>query len=118
MSAIDYGLVFAVTTFGWGLALLVYRVCALTAGWPMGKWQREQPEAAWWMGAACMALATVFAVWRAFIGYPLSGSVIPLFGVAWGLFWIGFLRVGAQSALLLAPAAALLLLIRWLAGPA
>ena len=30
------------------------------------------------------------------------------------MFWTGFLRVGAQSALLLAPPAALLLMLRWL----
>ena len=35
------------------------------------------------------------------------------FGVAWAAFWTGFLRVGAQSALLLAPLAAALLIVRW-----
>lgn len=118
MSAIDYGLVFAVAALGWGLALLLYRTCALSSGWPMGKWQRERAESAWWIGMACIALAMAFAVWRFSIGYPVSASVIPLFGIAWGLFWIGFLRVGAQSALLLAPFAALLLLIRWFSGSA
>ena len=43
----------------------------------------------------------------------LSASAIPVFGVAWAAFWTGFLRVGAQSALLLAPLAAALLLVRW-----
>lgn len=114
MSAIDFGLVFAVVTFGWGLALAVYRPYASSSGWPMGKLQQDWPEAAWWLGVASMALAVAFAIWRACIGYPLSASVIPLFGAAWALFWIGFLRVGAQSALLLAPLGALLLLLRWL----
>jgi hypothetical protein len=34
-------------------------------------------------------------------------------GVALAVFWSGFLRVGAQSALLLAPMAAAPLLIAW-----
>ncbi len=41
--------------------------------------------------------------------------MILVFGCAWAAFWLGFFRVAAQSALLLAPAAALLLLWRWLA---
>jgi hypothetical protein len=42
--------------------------------------------------------------------------VILLFGLALAVFWSGFLRVGAQSALLLAPLSALALLIAWSAG--
>jgi hypothetical protein len=61
-----------------------------------------------------MLLAMGFAVARAIVGYPLNASAIPAFGLAWAIFWTGFLRVGAQSALLLGPAAAVLLLIRWL----
>ena len=59
----------------------------------------------------------VLAVWAATrrIGSDdgTSGWLILLFGLAWAVFWTGFLRVGAQSALLLAPVAALLLLLRW-----
>jgi hypothetical protein len=44
----------------------------------------------------------------------LSASLIPAFGVAWAAFWTGFLRVGAQSALLLGPLLALLLIVWWL----
>jgi hypothetical protein len=40
-----------------------------------------------------------------------------MFGLALAVFWSGFLRVGAQSALLLAPLAAAALLIAWGAGP-
>ena len=43
----------------------------------------------------------------------LSASAIPVLGVAWAAFWTGFLRVGAQSALLLAPLAAALLVGGW-----
>jgi hypothetical protein len=40
-----------------------------------------------------------------------------VFGLALGLFWSGFLRVGAQTALLLAPLATLVLLAAWLGAP-
>ena len=33
--------------------------------------------------------------------------MILAFGLGWAVFWTGFLRTGAQSALLLAPVAAL-----------
>jgi hypothetical protein len=45
-----------------------------------------------------------------------GGWVILLFGLAFGVFWSGFLRVGAQTALLLAPLAAGLLLVGWAAS--
>jgi len=46
---------------------------------------------------------------------PLNGGVvIVIFGVALAIFWCGFLRVGAQSALLFAPLSAVVLLIGWL----
>ncbi len=47
-----------------------------------------------------------------------GGVVILIFGVALAIFWSGFLRVGAQSALLLAPLSAVALLIAWTAGRA
>jgi CBS-domain-containing membrane protein len=40
-----------------------------------------------------------------------GGMVILVFGVGLAIFWSGFLRVGAQSALLLAPLSATALLI-------
>jgi hypothetical protein len=46
-----------------------------------------------------------------------GGWVILVFGLALGLFWSGFLRVGAQTALLLAPLAAVVLLVAWLGVP-
>ena len=61
----------------------------------------------------CVLLAVLFSLARGYGGYVVSAAAIPVFGVAWAVFWIGFLRVGAQSALLLGPAAALLLAI-WL----
>jgi hypothetical protein len=45
---------------------------------------------------------------------PLNGGIVILiFGVGLAVFWSGFLRVGAQSALLLAPLAALSLVGAW-----
>jgi hypothetical protein len=43
-----------------------------------------------------------------------GGVVILVFGLALAVFWSGFLRVGAQSALLFAPLSAGVLLIGWL----
>ena len=66
------------------------------------------------LGALTVLLAMLFALARACGGHWLSAAMIPVFGLAWAIFWTGFLRVGAQSALLLAPAAGLLLVVRWL----
>ena len=52
--------------------------------------------------ASCWPCCSSLA--RGYGGYVVSASAIPIFGVAWAVFWIGFLRVGAQSALLLGPA--------------
>ena len=45
-------------------------------------------------------MALLFSLARGYGGYVVSAWAIPVFGVAWAVFWIGFLRVGAQSALL------------------
>src|SRR5882757_5932791 len=114
MSAVDVGLLLAVGAFGWGLSLATYRLVAMPCRWPMGSWQAKRPERARWIGIACITAAVLFALARGLGGYTLSALVIPLFGLAWAVFWTGFLRVGAQSALLLAPTAAGLLLALWL----
>ena len=114
VAAIDMGFVLAVVAFGWGLSLATYRVVARHCGWPMGAWQKYRPGLPIGLGALAVLLAVLFALARAYGGYWLSAAVIPVFGLAWAIFWAGFLRVGAQSALLLAPIAALLLLLRWL----
>jgi len=66
------------------------------------------------VGAACMLVPAAYALARGYGGYVLSASLIPAFGGAWAAFWTGFLRVSAQSALLLAPLVALLLIVWWL----
>ena len=114
MPAIDLGFILAVIAFGWGLSLATYRMFAARFGWPMGSWHAQRPALPILMGVVAILLAVSFALTRGYVGYPLSAGAIPVFGVAWAAFWTGFLRVGAQSALLLAPAAAVLLVVRWL----
>jgi hypothetical protein len=112
---IDLGFVLAVIAFGSGLSLATYRIVAARWDWPMGAWQRERPILPLLVGGACMLVAGAYAFARGYGGYVLSASLIPAFGAAWAGFWTGFLRVGAQSALLSAPLMALLLLVWWLA---
>lgn len=114
VAAIDFGLLFAVLSLGWGIALVAYRSIAESVSWPMGRAQRAYPALARGIGLACMACGVAFAAWRAVAGFPLSALMILVFGVAWAVFWVGFFRVAAQSALLLAPLGAVLLLSRWL----
>ena len=80
-----------------------------------GPWHKQRPALPIVVGIVAILLAGAYAGARAYIGYQLSAAAIPVFGVAWAVFWTGFLRAGAQSALLLAPAAAVLLVVRWLA---
>lgn len=114
MATIDVGFVLAVVALGWGLSLASYRAVATRRDWPMGRWQVEWPALPMTLGLMCALLATLYAAARGYGGYTVSAWAIPLFGLAWAVFWTGFLRVGAQSALLLAPPAGLWLLMRWL----
>lgn len=114
VTAIDFGLLFAVMAFGWGLSLAVYRHLADELGWPMGTVQREHPDFARVLGQTCVVVVVLFCLWRTYAGYPLSALMILLFGLAWSAFWTGFLKTGAQSALFLGPLAAVCLALRWL----
>jgi hypothetical protein len=114
VAAIDVGFVLAVGAFGWGLSLATYRAVAKAFGWPMGSWHVARPGLVLVIGLGAILVAVLYAAARGYGGHALSALAIPLFGVAWAVFWTGFLRVGAQSALLLAPTAALLLVLRWL----
>jgi hypothetical protein len=111
---IDLGFILAVVAFGWGLSLATYRPFAERRGWPLGTWQAQRPGLSVLVGVSAIFFAVLYALARGYGGYLLSAALIPLFGIAWAAFWTGFLRVGAQSALLLAPVAALMLLVRWL----
>jgi hypothetical protein len=110
---VDLGFVLAVVAFGSGLSLATYRVFAGRLGWPMGVWHSQRPALPVLVGISAVLLAAAYAFSRGYGGYPLSASAIPVLGLAWAAFWTGFLRVGAQSALLLAPLAAALLVVRW-----
>jgi hypothetical protein len=114
VAVVDLGFILAVVAFGSGLSLATYRLFAGQFGWPMGAWQEERPALPILVGTASLLLAAAYAFSRGYGGYVLSASAIPVFGVAWAAFWTGFLRVGAQSALLLAPLAAALLIVRWI----
>jgi hypothetical protein len=111
---IDLGFVLAVIAFGWGLSLATYRRVAARRGWPMGSWQTHRPRLTMLVAVTGVLVAVFYALARGYGGYVLSAALIPAFGLAWAAFWTGFFRVGAQSALLLAPIAAIMLLVRWL----
>ena len=104
--------VLAVAAFAWGLSLATYRWLALSNAWPMGDWQAERPALPRAIGAGAVAIAFLAAL-------DLSGSTavwVILFGAIGAFIWTMLLKVGAQSALLLAPMAAVLVLAGWLLG--
>jgi hypothetical protein len=110
---VDHLFLLAVGAIGWGLSLATYRPIALRAGWPLGAAQASVPALTSLLALFSFAAGVAFAIARG----PFSGGlVILIFGVALAVFWSGFLRVGAQSSLLLAPLAAVLLLVSWLLG--
>jgi hypothetical protein len=102
----------AVAAFAWGLALSVYRWIAFQNAWPMGAWQAERPLVSRLIGLVVVAIALGS-------GAALGGAslaMVVLFGLTGTLLWLLLLRVGAQSALLFAPAAAALMLLGWVIG--
>jgi hypothetical protein len=114
VAIVDLGFILAVVAFGSGLSLATYRPFASRFDWPMGAWHKQRPALPILVGILSILLAGAYALFRGYGGHVISASAIPVFGVAWAAFWTGFLRVGAQSALLLAPAAAFLLIVRWI----
>lgn len=110
---IDTLALLAIGAFGWGLSLATYRFFAQQYGWPMGDLQWEAPHVPAILGIFALGAGLLFAAAR---GSSEGGVVIVLFGALLSLFWTGFLRVGAQTALFLAPLASALLLVAWLSG--
>lgn len=107
---IDHLFFLAIGAIGWGLSLALYRPLALWAGWPLGTAQERLPALTRIVAFLSIAAGLALALVRG----PFNGGVvIAVFGVALAIFWAGFLRVGAQSSLLFAPAAALSLLCAW-----
>ena len=111
---IDNLFLLAVAAFGWGLSLATYRLFARTNAWPMGALQSDLPIVPVLLGLLALAAGFMFAVAR---GTDEGGWVIIAFGMLLAVVWTGFLRVGSQIALFLAPAATFLLLLGWLSGP-
>ncbi len=64
VSAIDFGLLLAVLTLGWGIAVAAYRPIAEAISWPMGAPQRRHPQVARSLGLACVVCAVSFVIWR------------------------------------------------------
>lgn len=107
---VDHLFFLAVGAIGWGISLAAYRTVAQAAGWPRGTMQDRLPVLTQIIAFASIVAGLVFALARG----PLNGGfVILIFAVGLAVFWSGFLRVGAQSALLLAPLSATLLLFAW-----
>jgi hypothetical protein len=111
---IDNLLLLAIGAFGWGLSLATYRVFARREEWPMGALHADLPAVPVVIGLFALLAAIGFAAAR---GSETGGLVIVVSGVLLAVFWTGFLRVGSQISLLLAPAAAVLLILGWLTGP-
>ena len=98
----------AVGAFGWGLSLATYRLFALRNSWPMGALHADMPAVPVVIGVVSLLIGLLFAMAR---GAADGGWVIVGCGFLLYLFWLGFLRVGSQISLFLAPAAPALLLI-------
>ena len=109
---VDAMFLLATAALAWGLSLVTYRWFAVQNGWTMGVWQAAQPVLPRLIGLAAVAVGLLFALARGFE----TTVLVLLLGVLAAFCWTGLLRVGAQSALLLAPAAAALVLIGWLSG--
>jgi hypothetical protein len=109
---VDHLFFLAIGALGWGASLATYRALATRNGWPMGVLQAEHPILVAGIGLLSLLIGIAFAAAR---GGLHGGWVILVFGLALGVFWSGFLRVGAQTALLLAPAAATVLVLGWVA---
>lgn len=111
---IDNLFLLAIGAFGWGLSLATYRHFARNNGWPMGSLHADLPLLPVLIGIAGLIAGALFATAR---GAGDGGWVIVIFGLLLALFWTGFLRVGSQTALFLAPIATILLLVGWLSAP-
>lgn len=111
---IDNLFLLAVASIGLGLSLATYRLFADRHGWPMGSLHADMPWLPALIGLVAFLLGLMFAVAR---GSAAGGWGIILFGALLAVFWTGFLRVGSQISLFLAPIAAALLLMTWFAVP-
>jgi hypothetical protein len=109
---VDLMFVLATAAFAWGLSLATYRWFATQNDWPMGEWQAHRPGLPIAFGLMAIAVAMLFALARG--GATLV--VVPLFGLLCAWAWTALTKVGAQSALLLAPAAIVALMAVWISA--
>ncbi len=111
---VDNLFLLAVAAVGWGLSLATYRLFARSRSWPMGALQTDLPFIPVLIGLAGLFAGLLFATAR---GADDGGWMIIVLGLLFAALWTGFLRVGSQVALFLAPIATFLLLLGWLAVP-
>lgn len=104
----------AIAALGWGLSLATYRLFAQKFEWPMGALHADLPFVPVLIGVVSFLVGLGFAV---ALGADLGGWIIIGCGLLLAVFWTGFLRVGSQISLFLAPAAAFLLVIGWFSIP-
>jgi hypothetical protein len=102
----------ATAAFGWGLSLATYRAVASRNGWPLGDPQANHPMFVTLIGIVTLVIAFLYATYG-HSGPVTTGWIIIGLGLLFALFWTGFLRVASQTALLLAPLAAFLLVLGW-----
>ncbi len=109
---VDLMFIIATLAFAWGLSLATYRLFAVYNGWPMGEWQAHRPG----LPIAIGLFSVLFALLFAFARGGTTFLIVPLLGVLCALAWTAITRIGAQSALLLAPVAVMALLLMWIAA--
>ena len=111
MLTIDLPFYLAIAAIGFGLSLITYRMFARRYEWPMGNWQMNHPSLPILIGLVSLFIGASFALVRWTDGAVFTSFAIAAFGVALAIFWTGFLRVGSQVSLVLAPVTAGLLTI-------
>jgi len=111
---IDAFFLLAAASLGWGLSLATYRLFATRNDWPMGQVHTDLPFIPVLIGTVTLVIGLIFAAAR---GTEYGGWIIIAIGVLLAVFWTGFLRVGSQVSMFLAPAAAAILLLGFLGFP-
>jgi hypothetical protein len=115
MTNLDLPFFAAALAFGWGLSLATYRIFAVRNDWPMGELHRNKPLVPVLLGVFALAIAFLFAAFRAATpASELGGWWILPAGLLWAFFWTGFMRVGSQASLFLAPLATVVLVFAWI----
>jgi hypothetical protein len=109
---LDLPALLAIAALGWGLSLCSYRFVASRRGWPVGALHADLPAVPMIVGLFSVFVALAFASARGAGLFDVGGTIL-LFGLLLGFFWTGFLRVGSQISIILAPIATALLIFVW-----